>query len=73
MMKLAEKYGPVTAFYLGPSQAVVSVCGFDAVREALRNPDVVRKPNSFPWTARTCLERFSKKIMKCSVGDLISI
>ena len=40
MMTLAEKYGPVTAMYLGPSQVMISVCGYEAVQEALRNTDL---------------------------------
>jgi len=57
MKKLAEKYGPVTAFYLGPSKPFISICGFEAVQEALRNTDLDGRPDSVPLRARTCNER----------------
>jgi len=57
MMKLAEKYGPVTAFYMGFSQLFVSVTGYEAVQETLRNPDLDGRPDSAPLRARTCFER----------------
>ena len=57
MMKLAKKYGPVTAFYLGPNRNLISVCGFEAVQEALRNPDLDGRPDSAPKRARTFYER----------------
>lgn len=38
---LAEIYGPVMGFFLGPlSLPVIFVCGPEAVREALTNPDL---------------------------------
>jgi hypothetical protein len=40
MQKLAKKYGPVTGFYLGPNQPLISVVGTEAVREALQNKDL---------------------------------
>ena len=44
MMKLAEKYGPVTGFYMGPKQPLISVCGAEAVREVLKNEDLNARP-----------------------------
>lgn len=40
LKKLGEVYGPVVGFYLGPSTPCVSVTGYDAVKEALRNPEL---------------------------------
>jgi len=57
LMKLAEEYGPVAAFYMGPSQVFVSVCGFEACQEALRNSDLDGRPDSAALRARTCDER----------------
>lgn len=37
LKKLGDVYGPVVGFYLGPRKPCVSVSGYDAVREALRN------------------------------------
>ena len=62
MKKLAEKYGPVTAFYLGPSKPFISICGFEAVQEALRNTDLDGRPDSVPLRARTCNERLGISI-----------
>ena len=44
MMKLAAKYGPVTGFYMGPKQPLISVCGADAVRQVLKNEDLNARP-----------------------------
>ena len=54
---MAEKYGPVMAFYLGPSKVFVSVCGFDAVQEALRNPDLDGRYESATFKERTMGEK----------------
>jgi len=56
-MKLAETHGPVTAFYMGPRQVFVSVCGFGAVQEALRNADLEGRPDNAALKARTFHER----------------
>jgi hypothetical protein len=40
MQKLAKTYGPVTGFYLGPTQPMISVVGTEAVKEALQNNDL---------------------------------
>merc|ERR1712137_1143825 len=57
LMKLAETHGPVTAFYMGPRQVFVSVCGFGAVQEALRNADLEGRPDNAALKARTFHER----------------
>lgn len=57
MEMLAAKYGPVVGFYLGHSQPVISVCGFDAVREALMNDSF----NSRPFTT-SLKDRTSGKV-----------
>jgi hypothetical protein len=36
-MRLADKYGPVCGFYIGPTQPFVCVSGAVAVRETLLN------------------------------------
>nr|QSD59127.1 CYP370A15 [Diaphanosoma celebensis]QST15067.1 CYP370A5 protein [Diaphanosoma celebensis] len=45
MMKLSEMYGPVVGFYMGPRQAFISVCGYEAVKEALHNDDIIGRPH----------------------------
>ena len=73
MMKLAKKYGPVTAFYLGLNRNYISVCGFEAVQEALRNPDLEGRPDSVPKRARSFNERlginslFSETFKDCAI------
>lgn len=44
MMKLADTYGPVVGFYLGPSQPFISVCGYEAVKEILHNDNFNGRP-----------------------------
>ncbi|XP_046656383.1 methyl farnesoate epoxidase-like isoform X2 [Daphnia pulicaria] len=58
MKKLAEIHGPVTGFYLGPFQPFISVCGYEAVKEALHNEDLNGRPSSGTITERT----FGKKL-----------
>lgn len=58
MKKLAEIHGPVTGFYLGPFQPFISVCGYEAVKEALHNEDLNGRPCSGPIMERT----FGKKL-----------
>ena len=45
MQKLAKIYGPVTGFYLGPTQPLISVVGQEAAREALLNKDLNGRPS----------------------------
>jgi methyl farnesoate epoxidase / farnesoate epoxidase len=47
MIKLSEVYGPVVGFYLGPTKPLISVCGYEAVKETLHNNDIIGRPN-FP-------------------------
>jgi hypothetical protein len=58
MQKLAKIHGPVTGFYLGPIQPFISVCGYEAVKEALHNEDLNGRPSSGTITERT----FGKKL-----------
>ncbi|KAI9553139.1 hypothetical protein GHT06_021032 [Daphnia sinensis] len=44
MKKMSEVYGPVVGFFMGPSQIVISVCGHEAVKEALLNEDLNGRP-----------------------------
>lgn len=53
MQKLADVYGPVTAMYLGPSPPIISVCGHEAVKEALLNEDLNGRPHSVATSSRT--------------------
>jgi methyl farnesoate epoxidase / farnesoate epoxidase len=45
MIKLSEMYGPVVGFYMGPTQPLISVCGHEAVKEALHNDDLNGRPS----------------------------
>lgn len=58
MQRLSEIYGPVVGFYLGPNQPVISVCGYDAVKEALQNEDLNGRPSNELIETRT----FGKKL-----------
>lgn len=53
LKKLGDKYGPVTGFYLGPSQPFISVCGYEAVKEALNNDDLIGRPDNAARRERT--------------------
>ena len=53
MKKLADLYGPVLGFYLGPTQPYISVCGYEAVKEALNNEDLSGRPTSAARRERT--------------------
>lgn len=52
MQKLAEIHGPVVGFYVGPRQHFVSVCGYDAVRDALYNDDLKGRPSFNAYAGR---------------------
>lgn len=60
MEKMAKVYGPVTGLFLGPSPPVVSVCGHEAVKEALINDDLNGRPISPISLARTFGEQLGK-------------
>ena len=45
LQRLAKTYGPVTGFYLGPTQPFISVVGYEAVKEALLNDDLNARPS----------------------------
>lgn len=53
LKKLADQYGPVTGFYLGPTQPFISVCGYEAVKEALNNDDLIGRPSNVVRRERT--------------------
>lgn len=57
MEKLAEMYGPVVGFYMGPLQPFISVCGNEAVREASSNEDLNGRPQLASIQARTFYEK----------------
>ena len=45
-VKFSKEYGPVVGLYFGPFQPFVSVCGYEAVKEALYNEDLNGRANS---------------------------
>jgi hypothetical protein len=57
MQKLAKTYGPVTGFYLGTTQPMISVVGTEAVKEALQNNDLNGRPSGAILLTRTFGER----------------
>jgi methyl farnesoate epoxidase / farnesoate epoxidase len=58
MIKLSEIYGPVVGFYMGPTQPFISVCGYEAAKEALHNDDLIGRPYLPAQQERT----FGKKL-----------
>lgn len=62
MIKLSQIYGPVTGYYVGPSQFFVSVCGYEAVREALNNQDLDGRPDSAARRERNFGKRLGNKL-----------
>ena len=72
LMKMAEEYGPVAAFYMGPSKVFISVCGFEAVQEALRNPDLDGRYENATFKERSFGEKLGKKII-CIIVALMRI
>lgn len=40
LVKLSDIYGPVVGFFVGPSQPFITVCGYEAVKEAQLNEDL---------------------------------
>ena len=59
LQSLSKIYGPVVGFYMG-TQPFVSVCGNEAVREALNNDDLNGRPSNATLRARY----FHKKLGK---------
>ena len=57
MQKLAETYGPVVGFFLGPNQPIISICGAKAVKEALHNDGFIGRPNNSLIISRTFEEK----------------
>lgn len=53
MKKLSDIYGPVVGFFLGPRQPFISVCGYQAVKEALQNDDLNGRPSTAARRERT--------------------
>lgn len=62
LQNLAKKYGPVSAFYVGPVKLFVSVVGKEAVTEALHNDDLNGRPTGAVIQSRTYGERLGKII-----------
>lgn len=56
LIKLSETYGPVTGFYMGLN-LTISVCGYEAVKEALNNDDLNGRPDTAARRARTFNKR----------------
>jgi methyl farnesoate epoxidase/farnesoate epoxidase len=57
IQKMAEKYGPVTGFYLGSFLPFISVDGKKAVKEALHNNDLNGRPSGTLLKSRTFGEK----------------
>lgn len=72
MLELGKIYGPVTGIYVGPSQLLVSVCGYEAVRQALNNDDLNARPDSYARRERSFGKRlgfiFKIKIVRYILG-----
>ncbi|KAK4014851.1 hypothetical protein OUZ56_027361 [Daphnia magna] len=53
MKKMGEVYGPVVGTYVGPTQPIISVCGHEAIKEAMLNDDLSGRPELAIMMART--------------------
>ncbi|XP_032795655.1 methyl farnesoate epoxidase [Daphnia magna] len=53
ILNLTKKYGPVTGFYVGPTQPFICVAGPKAVKEALHNDDLDGRPCGAILMSRT--------------------
>ncbi len=65
LKKLSDVYGPVTAIYLGLSPPIISVCGHEAVKEALFNEDLNGRPQVASTLGRTFWEQLGKSLKCC--------
>lgn len=45
LRRLAETFGSVTGFYVGPNQPFISVVGLEAIKEILQNDDLNGRPS----------------------------
>lgn len=57
LQDLAETYGNILGFYVGPSKPFISVVGPSAVKEALQNDDLNGRPSGAIIQTRTFGER----------------
>ena len=64
MQKLAEKYGPVVGFYLGPKQPFISICGAKAVKDAFHNDGLIGRPYNSLVRSRTFGENLGNSTIK---------
>lgn len=67
-MKLAEIYGPIVGFFVGPKQPFISICGYEAVREALLNQDLNGRPEGIAFLEKSLgknLGNDSPKVYSC--------
>jgi len=69
MINMSKIYGPVVGFYLGPRQAFVSVCGYEATKEALLNEDLNARPNLASIRERT----FNKRLGNFSILEFMNL
>lgn len=54
LMDVSKQYGPVVGFFMGPLQTrFISVCGAEAAKEALSNPDLDGRPDLAIGRSRT--------------------
>ena len=69
LLKLSQIYGTVTGFYMGPS-FTVSVCGYEAVVEALHNEDLNGRPDSAARRERTFGKRLGELFIRYFIISL---
>ena len=60
LANLSKIYGPVVGFFMGPTKPVISVCGYEAVKEALQNPDLDGRVDTETIKIRSFGERLGK-------------
>lgn len=54
LISVSKTFGPVAGFFMGPLQTpFISVCGAEAVKEALNNPDLDGRPDTPVGRSRT--------------------
>ena len=54
LMNVSKQYGPTVGFFMGPLQTpFISVCGAEAAKEALTNPDLDGRPDLAIGRSRT--------------------
>ena len=68
LVNLSKVYGPVVGFFMGPSQPFISVCGYEAVKEALHNSDLDGRLDTDVMKSRTFGERLGVSMFRSVEG-----